>query len=76
MLAALQAELQNDPQARGYSAAADDAARATLVNTPYTVPVTTNVDKPARVGQVLTQAFAPNALSGDDITAALAYVPA
>ncbi|CAN5262642.1 hypothetical protein BH10PLA2_BH10PLA2_00600 [soil metagenome] len=71
MISNLKAELSNDPTARGYSET-DNAGKAQLFNNPYTVPVTTDVEKPARVSQVLTQAFAPNAITEEDIAAALA----
>ena len=72
MLANLKAELINDPSARDYSGASDNAGKATLFNAPFSVNVTTSVQKPARITQVLTQPYAPNAVTAEDIAAALA----
>lgn len=70
MKQSLKAELINDPTGRGYAGAADATAKAALFNNPYTIQVPQ--DMPARVTQVLTQAAAPNAVTADDVTAALA----
>jgi hypothetical protein len=72
MLINLKAELINDPTARNYAAAQTAAEKAALVNTPFTIDVTHEEPQPARVTQVLTQPFAPNAVDAADITAALA----
>jgi len=72
MLSNLKAELINDPAERNYAAAPTNDDKATLVNTPFTVDITSEEPRPARVTQVLTQPFAPNAVTADDIAAALA----
>jgi hypothetical protein len=73
MLAALKAELLNDPKGRGYSGKTPDE-QARLFNSAYLVEVPVapaTQEQPARISQVLTQPFAPNAVTADDVTEAL-----
>ena len=71
MITNLKAELINDPAGRNY-AGADAAGKANLFNTPFTKNVTVVETRPARISQVLTQPFAPNAITGADVELALA----
>lgn len=70
--AKLKAEIVNDPVGRGYAAAADDTARATLFNEAYTVTQTNTITNNARITVFWHGVPSmPNAVTAQQVTNAL-----